>query len=67
MREVYWEMGKPKWGLNTFVASRLTKVGGGALGVSAVVKFFARLDADDEWFPGTDRRAHRRKDPRTTW
>ena len=52
LREVYLEMGKPKWGLNTFVASRITKVGGGAPGVSAVSKFFARLDADDDWYPG---------------
>ena len=56
LREVYVEMGKPKYGLNTFVASRLTKVGGGAPGVSAVIKFFARLDADDEWFPGKSSR-----------
>ena len=43
MREVYLEIGRPKCGLNTFVASRVTKVGGGAPGVSAVGKFFARL------------------------
>ena len=43
LREVYLEMGRPKWGLNTFVASRVTKVGGGAPGVSAVGKSFARL------------------------
>ena len=56
LREVYLEMGKPKWGLNTFVASRITKVGGGAPGVSAVVKFFARVDADDDWYPGKSSR-----------
>ena len=56
LREVYLEMGKPKWGLNTFVASRITKVGGGAPGVSAVAKFFARVDADGDWYPGRSSR-----------
>ena len=52
LREVWRHDGKSDWGLQTFVAGRVKKVGGGSPNQAAISKFFAKVDADADWFPG---------------
>ena len=52
LREVWNEAGKPDYGMCTFIAGRITRVGGGHPEGGAVRKFFSKLDADPEWYPG---------------
>jgi hypothetical protein len=52
LREVWLAEGNSEWGVATFVAERLKKVGGGFVGVPAVSKLFKKIDADAAWFPG---------------
>ena len=52
LREAWRDNGKPAYGMHTFIAERLTKVGGGRPTGEAVAKLLAKFDADPEWFPG---------------
>ena len=52
LREVWRSEHDSDWGLASFVAARVTKVGGGAPQVPAISKFFKKIDQDPEWFPG---------------
>ena len=38
--------------MQTYIAGKLKKKGGGSPSCSAVHQFFAKVDADDDWFPG---------------
>ena len=52
LREVWRSEGKGERGLMTFVAQRVTKIGGGNPQQPAISKFFAKVDNDPDWFPG---------------
>ena len=52
LREVWRSEGKDDWGLMSFVADRVTKIGGGHPQQPAISKFFAKVDKDPDWFPG---------------
>ena len=52
LREVWRSEGHGDWGLMSFVAERVTKIGGGHPQQPAVSKFFAKVDKDPDWFPG---------------
>ena len=52
MREIWKGDGKPEHGMQTYIAGKLKKKGGGSPSCSAVHHLFAKLDADDDWFPG---------------
>jgi len=52
LREVWRSEGKSDWGVATFVAERVEKIGGGNPGVAAIAKFFQKVDFDSDWFPG---------------
>ena len=53
LREVYREMGIPEKKLYTKIAEKLTKAGGNeAPGSRAVLKLFAKIDGDEDWYPG---------------
>ena len=57
LREVLRSQDHPEHGIYTFIAERLTKVGGGKPGASAIRKFFVKVDADADWFPGKSNQA----------
>ena len=52
LREVWRDAGKGDHGMKTYIAEKLTKQGGGAPSSEAVRKFFEKVDADADWFPG---------------
>jgi len=52
LREVWRDGNESEWGMLSYIAGKLKKKGGGNPGVAAVSKFFAKLDADPQWFPG---------------
>ena len=54
LREVYKENGTPEKKLYTKVAQKLVKIGpqGGQPTSRAVLKLFAKIDSDDDWYPG---------------
>ena len=52
LREAWRANGKGDYGLHTFVAERVTKVGGGHPGRDAIRQFFLKVDSDVEWYPG---------------
>ena len=52
LREAWKDSGKAEYGMLTHIAGKLTKTDGQAPQSEAVKKFFAKVDADDEWFPG---------------
>ena len=52
LREIWRESGKPEYGMLTFIAGKVKKNGGGNPTQPALSQFFAKLDADPEWFPG---------------
>ena len=52
LREVYREEEVPEKKLYTKVASKLTKIGGGQPTPRAVLKWFAKVGNDDDWYPG---------------
>ena len=51
MREIWKGDGKPEHGMQTYIAEKLKKKGGGSPSCSAVHHCFAKVDADDDWFP----------------
>ena len=52
LRAVYREMKTPEKKLYTKVAKNLKKKGGGRPTPRAVLKLFARIDSDNDWYPG---------------
>ena len=52
LREVWRAQGKGDWGVTSFVAERVEKIGGGNPGTAAISKFFQKVDSDSQWFPG---------------
>ena len=52
LREAWRADGKSPYGLLAFVACKLRKNGGGAPNYQAVQQLFAKMDEDDDWFPG---------------
>lgn len=52
LREVWRNDKETDWGLQSFVASCLKKIGGGTPTQGAISKLFAKIDDDPEWFPG---------------
>ena len=52
LREVWRAEGKGDWGMTSFVAQRVQKIGGGKPGQPAISKFFQKVDSDSQWFPG---------------
>ena len=46
------DSGKAEYGMLTYIAGKLTKTDGQAPQSEAVKRFFAKVDADDDWFPG---------------
>ena len=52
LREVWQDDDKPDYGMHTYIAGKIVKIGGGHPGRAAVRQFFARVDADPEWYPG---------------
>ena len=52
LREVWKDSGKGDHGMKTFIASKVAKQGGGHPSSEAMRKFFERIDADSNCFPG---------------
>ena len=52
MREIWKGDGKPEHGMQTYIAGKLKKKGGGSPSCPALHQLFAKVDADDDWFPG---------------
>ena len=52
LRESWKDSGKGEYGMNAYIAGKLLKQGGGSPGREALRRFFEKIDADDEWFPG---------------
>ena len=51
-REIWKDGGKADHGMKVYIAGKLKKKGGGSPSKEAVRKFFEKVDADDDWFPG---------------
>ena len=48
-----WMDGKPgTFGMNTWIAERLTKMGGGRPTSAAVKELLGKIDNDEDWYPG---------------
>ena len=52
LREMWRDDGKSDHGMLPYIAGKLKKKGGGSPSSSAVFQFLAKVDADDDWFPG---------------
>ena len=52
LREVWNDAGKGKYGMLTYICSKLEKVDGGAPAPASMAEFFAKVDADNDWYPG---------------
>ena len=52
MREIWKDSGKADHGMNTFIAGKLKKKGGGSPSSEAMTQFFDKVDVDDDRFPG---------------
>ena len=52
LREMWRDDGKTDYGMLTYIAGKLKKKGGGSPSGEAVRRFFHKLDADPDWFPG---------------
>ena len=52
LREIWRDAGKPDYGMLTYIAGKVRKQGGGNPTHSAMSQFFAKVDADPQWFPG---------------
>jgi hypothetical protein len=57
LREVWQDDHKPEYGMHTYIAGKIKRIGGGHPGGAAVKKFFDRVDADPGWFPGKSTQA----------
>ena len=52
LREVWRDEGKQDHGMLTYIVGKVKKKKGGSPSPSADLQFFAKIDADDSWFPG---------------
>ena len=52
LREAWRDLKGSDWGVQTYVRKKVVKIGGGPPSESALNQFFAKIDADAEWFPG---------------
>ena len=52
LREIWRDAGKADHGMKSYIAGKLKKQGASAPTSEAVRKFFEKVDADDDWFPG---------------
>lgn len=52
MREAWQETNDGVYGMHTWIAARLAKIGGGQPTNNSVKEFLDKVDNDDEWFPG---------------
>lgn len=52
LREIWRGAGKADHGMKKYIAGKLKKQGGGAPSPEAVRRFFEKVDADADWFPG---------------
>jgi len=52
LREVWRDEKKPDYGMLSYIAGKLKKVNNKAPTPQALGQFFAKIDADPEWFPG---------------
>lgn len=52
LREVWRDSGKADHGMQTYIAGKVTKQGGGSPLPNAIRLFFEKVDEDDDWFPG---------------
>ena len=52
LREIWKESGKADYGMETFIAGKLKKKGGGSPSSEAMTRFFDKVDVDDDLFPG---------------
>ena len=52
LRQVWKDDGKPDYGMLTYIARKVQKIGGGRPSSQAVGQFFEKVDADPEWLPG---------------
>ena len=52
LREIWRDSGKADHGMKSYIAGKLEKKGGGSPSSEAVRRFFEKVDADDDWFPG---------------
>jgi hypothetical protein len=57
LREAWRDAGKPQYGMLTYIAGKVKKVGkagraGGNPTLQALLQFFAKIDADASWYPG---------------
>ena len=51
-RDIYLELGVPAYGLQSKVAGKLTKIGGGSPTSEAIRLLWQKVDEDPAWFPG---------------
>ena len=52
LREAWMDAKTGKFGVNTWIAERLTKIGGGRPTSAAVSQLLAKIDNDEDWYPG---------------
>ena len=52
LREAWREVNDGKYGMNSWIAERVAKVGGGAPTNQSVKELLAKIDEDEDWFPG---------------
>ena len=52
LKEIWKGDDRPKHGMLIYIAGKLKKKGGGPPSCPALHQFFAKVDADDDWFPG---------------
>jgi len=52
LREVWQDDGKTDYGMCTYIAGKVKKIGGGNPTRSAMRQFFEKLDEDPDWYPG---------------
>ena len=52
LREAWKELRPTPYGMLVFVAKNVEKSGGGHPSTGSLMEFFAKVDADPEWFPG---------------
>ena len=52
LRESWKEYNEGVYGMYSWISERVTKVGGGAPTTNSVKDLLAKIDEDEEWFPG---------------
>ena len=52
LREAWMDFKTGTFGMNTWIAEKLTKIGGGRPTSAAVNQLLAKIDNDEDWYPG---------------